>query len=86
VKSYILYIIEDAGDALTCANFGVFDFVVGKTECENCGMSIGPLDEVFVPCAVLYGSAALLDEEMWPICIDCIAPLIFPGMWIEGEI
>jgi len=86
VKSFDLYVIETAEDALKSANAGVYDFVIGDTECENCGLSVGPLDDVFVPCAVLYGSAALLEEEVWPICIDCIAPLIFPGLWVDGQI
>lgn len=85
MKSYDLYMIESVEDALKSANAGIFDFRIGATECENCGMSIGPLDDVFIPCAVLYGTKrSFLDEEVWPICIDCIAPLIFPGLWVDG--
>lgn len=78
---YDLYVVEDPGDALNCASSGIFDFVIGETECENCGMSIGPLDEVFVPCAVIHEGDSL-QPQSWPVCLDCVAPLIFPGEWL----
>lgn len=81
---YDLYVIEDPGDALHCASTGVFDFEIGGTSCENCGMSIGPLDETFVPCAVMHESVTL-EPQAWPICLDCAAPLIFPGAWLGLE-
>lgn len=77
---YDLYLVEDPADAANCERHGVYDFQIGATECENCAMSIGPLDDVFVPCVVIRDD----DETSWPVCLDCIGPAILPGMWI-GE-
>lgn len=81
---YDLYLVEDSVDAANCERHGVFDFVIGGTECENCAMAIGPLDDVFVPCVVLHEHDSVSENPSWPICLDCVAPLIFPGMWL-GE-
>lgn len=83
MNRYDLYLVEDLADAANCERHGVFDFTIGGTECENCAMAIGPLDSTFVPCAVLHAQDDT-DSAKWPICLDCIAPLIFPGMWL-GE-
>jgi hypothetical protein len=82
VNVYDLYIVEDAADAAECERHGVFDFVIGATECENCAMAIGPLDDVFVPCAIIHDAELLLEAQSWPVCLDCVAPLIFPGLWL----
>ena len=85
MNTYDLYLVEDSADAANCERHGVYDFVIGGTECENCAMAIGPLDDVFVPCAVLQ-TRDKIESASWPICLDCVAPLIFPGMWLgEGE-
>lgn len=81
MNSYDLYVVEDAADAAECERHGVFDFVIGHTECENCAMAIGPLDDAFVPCVVLLDSEFIHETNSWPICLDCAAPLIFPGEW-----
>jgi hypothetical protein len=47
--SFDIIVVENAVDAIIAAQQGIFDFIIDAGECENCGMSIGPLDEVFVP-------------------------------------
>lgn len=85
MNSYDLYLVEDSADAAECERHGVFDFVIGLTECENCAMAIGPFNDVFVPCVVITDSSQGDLAESWPVCLDCVAPLIFPGMWLGEE-
>jgi hypothetical protein len=79
---YGLFLIETPEDAALCEESGIYEFLLDEIECENCAMAIGPLADAFVPCAVLSGSAG----EAWPVCVDCIAPMIFPGDWSEISI
>ena len=79
---YGLYLIETPEDAALCEESGIFEFILEEIECENCAMAIGPLEDAFIPCSVLSGTAG----EAWPVCVDCIAPMIFPGDWAEIDI
>lgn len=81
MNKYDLYLVEDPADAATCERHGIYDFVIGDTECENCAMAIGPLDDAFVPCVVIQDAELLLEAQSWPLCLDCAAPLVFPGLW-----
>lgn len=76
--SYELIILEDPEDAIKVAESGLFDFVINDTECENCGILVGPAAEAYLPCALMVDNEG---EEAWPICIDCAFPSVFPGFW-----
>jgi len=80
VKWFDLFVLETHDDVSSCAESGIFDFSLFDLECENCSMSVGPThDEGFIPVAIVsdqIGSA-------WPICVDCAAPMIFPGDWFD---
>lgn len=70
-----LFVIEDAEDAIKAAHGEVFDFVIDGTECQNCGMMLGPLGDEFISCAVVR-----IDEEIsWAVCLDCATPVLFPN-------
>jgi hypothetical protein len=76
--SYEMLILEEPDDAIRVATSGLFDFTIGDTECENCGILVGPCEDTYIPCALLVDNE---DEEAWPICIDCAFPSLFPGFW-----
>lgn len=77
-----LYVIEDAEDALLAERRDVFEFTINGTDCENCGMVIGPSIDTFFPCVVIVDTDDKLDVDRWAICLDCAAPLIYPNEWI----
>ncbi len=77
-----LYVIEDPEDAILSAKSEIFDFVIDGSECENCGMVIGPVGEHFFPCVVIVDTDDNLSVDRWPICIDCAAPLVYPNEWV----
>lgn len=79
---YALYVIEDSADAIAAAHADVYDFVIDGTECENCGLVIGPSDDEFFPCVVIVDVENEIVDDRWPICLDCAAPLIYPNEWI----
>jgi hypothetical protein len=70
-----LFVIEDAEDAIVAAHSDVYDFVIDGTECQNCGMMLGPLEEDFVSCVVVRAD----DSNSWVTCLDCAAPVLFPN-------
>jgi hypothetical protein len=70
-----VYAIETIEDAVQAAKHGIFDFVINGTDCNTCGMAVGPFDFGFIPCAVLVSDT---DNNSWPMCIDCILPVITP--------
>jgi len=79
---YDLFVLETPDDVHACALSGVFDFSGGDVECENCRLAVGFWDEVFVPFSVVIDP----DDDSpvsraFPICVDCIAPAIMPGLW-----
>lgn len=77
-----MYVIEDVHDAFIAARDEIFDFVIDGTECEACGMVVGPIHEHFFPCVVIVDDDEHLGNDTWPICLDCAAPLLFPHEWI----
>lgn len=79
---FALYVIEDSHDAIVAGQSEIFDFVIDDTECENCGMVIGPSADEFFPCVVIVDTNDSLQDDRWPICLDCAAPLIYPNEWI----
>lgn len=70
-----MFIIEDIADAFDIARIEIYDFVVDGTECQNCGLMVGPLGDEFVPCTIIHAG----DHGTWPICIDCVTPVLFPN-------
>ena len=76
-----LYVIEDAQDAITAAKSEIFDFEINTSECENCGMIIGPVDDTFFPCVVIVDTNDDVIDDRWSICVDCAAPLVYPNEW-----
>jgi hypothetical protein len=77
-----LYVIEDPEDAILAGKNDVYDFVIDHSECENCGMVIGPSLDTFFPCVVVVDTDDRLDVDRWAICLDCAAPLVYPNEWI----
>jgi hypothetical protein len=70
-----LFVIEDVEDAITAAHSEIYDFVIDGSECQNCGMMLGPLGDEFISCAVIR-----VDEEIaWAVCLDCATPILFPN-------
>ena len=82
--NFELVVIETVDDAMHVASVGVYNFPIDDTECDNCGMLTGPVAGDFFPCAL----AACVDEDgpdverATVLCLDCIAPILFPG---EGD-
>lgn len=79
MKVFDLYVVETPADAHTCALAGVFDFTLFDMECENCAMAVGAVEDAWIPSGVVSSS----DGTSWVVCVDCIAPMIFPGAWSE---
>jgi hypothetical protein len=77
-----LYVIEDAHDAAMAGRHEIYDFVINDSECESCGMVIGPSEDEFFPCVLIQDVEEVLGEDTWPICIDCAAPLVYPNEWV----
>jgi hypothetical protein len=81
VLNFSIHVLESDEDAAQAKSDGVFNFLYEVPECTNCGMIIGLIPNgVFLPCAILVDQ----DSVSWPVCIDCAAPLIFPGDWLMG--
>lgn len=78
MMSYEMVIVEDLDDAMKVATSGVFDFAINDTECENCGILVGPVSDTYLPCVVMIDNHA---EMAWPICLDCAFPSVFPRFW-----
>lgn len=79
--NFAIYVLESNEDAAQAKSAGVFDFSLEVPECTNCGMIIGLIpNDTFLPCAIMVDE----EFEVWPICIDCASPLIFPGDWLMG--
>lgn len=74
-----MFVLESQEDVQTCANTGVFDLALYDLECENCSMAVGPAGDLFIPVAVVSDQRG----ASWAICVDCAAPMIFPGDWFE---
>jgi hypothetical protein len=74
-----VYVIEDSDDAILAAKNEIYDLVIDGSECENCGMVIGPIEDFFFPCVVIVDIDEVLGEDAWAICLDCAAPLAFPN-------
>jgi hypothetical protein len=70
-----LFVIEDAEDAIAVAHNEIYDFVIDGTECQNCGMMLGPLGDEFLSCVVIHAG----DNSSWAICIECATPMLFPN-------
>jgi hypothetical protein len=68
-------LIETIADATICSQGEVYDFMYEESECENCGMVVGPIEEEFFPCLVV------VDQESisWLICVECAFPMLHPG-------
>jgi hypothetical protein len=84
VNIYDLFLLETPDDVASCALSGVFDIGPYDLECENCRLSVGICDdEVFIPFSVLVDHDDVALARVYPVCIDCIAPAIMPGMWFS---
>jgi hypothetical protein len=74
-----MYVIEDVEDAIEAGHSDVYDFVIDETECENCGMVIGPIEDTFFPCVVIVDTDNSIIDDRWAICLECAAPLVYPN-------
>jgi hypothetical protein len=74
VISLELYVIEDAEDALIAGREGIYDFIIDGSECHNCSMVLGPIEDIFLACVVITSPS----QQAWPLCIECAYPLLFP--------
>lgn len=77
-----LLVIETATDAIVAAFCDIVDFEIDDTECDNCGMLVGPVNNDFFPCVI----AAQVDDDvddddrdLTIVCIDCAGGILFPG-------
>jgi hypothetical protein len=77
-----LYVVEDVEDAALAERNEIFEFVIDGSECENCGMVIGPSLDAFFPCVVIVDTDDKLDVDSWAICLDCAATLMYPNDWV----
>lgn len=83
---YDLFLLETPDDVAACALSGVFDFREFDTiECDNCKLAVGFWDESFIPFSVVIDHEDDLKplSRAYPICVDCIAPAIMPGLWFS---
>ena len=79
IHDYSMYVIEDAEQCVLAGKKEIYDFTINGTECQNCLMAVGPYDDVFLPCVILVGHN---EDEAWPVCIECAAPLLYPREWV----
>jgi hypothetical protein len=79
---FALYVIEDVDDAILAGKNEIFDFVIDESECESCGMAIGPSIDMFFPCVVILDIDDRIGQDRWALCIDCAAPLVYPNEWM----
>lgn len=77
-----VYVIEDVEDAALAERNEIFEFIVDGSECESCGMVIGPSLDEFFPCVVIVDTDEKLDVDSWAICVDCASPLMYPNEWV----
>lgn len=73
--SFSMYTVDSVDDARHVAELGTVDLIINGSQCENCGMSIGPSLDEFFPCVVIHHET---EDLAWPICLDCASPAIFP--------
>jgi hypothetical protein len=52
----------------------IYDFFFEESECENCGMVVGPIEEDFFPCVTVCDR----EDVAWLICVECAFPIIHP--------
>lgn len=77
-----LLVIETAVDGIVTAFCDIYDFEIDDTECENCGMLVGPVNNDFFPCvlaAVIDDDATDDEQDITVVCIDCAGPILFPA-------
>lgn len=77
-----LVVIESVQDAVLAGYMDVYQFAINDTECENCGMLVGPVVDEFFPCVLVQNSDDVDDEgvaDTWPVCVDCAGGVLFPG-------
>lgn len=79
-----LYVIETIQDAIIASRREIFDSHINGTECQNCGLVIGPSLDVFIPFVVITTIDESIGDDTWPVCLDCAAPVIFPSELIIG--
>lgn len=79
-----LLVVESAVDGIVTAFCDIYDFDIDDTECENCGMLVGPVNDDFLPCVL----AAVIDDDpdndevdqdITVVCLDCAGAILFPG-------
>lgn len=80
---YDLFLLETPDDVAACSLSGVFDIGPYEIECENCRLAVGIWDNVFIPFSVLVDHESQPMTQAYPVCIDCIAPAIMPGLWFS---
>lgn len=80
MQLFDMFIVETPADARVCALTGVFDIALDRLECENCSMAVGVVADNFIPVAII---TELSSNSVWPVCVDCATPIVFPGDWRE---
>jgi hypothetical protein len=83
-----LLVIETATDGIVAAFCDIYDFEIDDTECDNCGMLVGPVNNDFFPCVLAAvvddgNEEEEIDHELTIVCIDCAGGVLFPGLGRE---
>lgn len=73
--AYNLVLVESSFDAMAVSATQLYDFFYEPSECENCGMVVGPIEDEFFPCVVVCDE----DDIAWTICVECAFPVVNPN-------
>jgi hypothetical protein len=84
-----LLVVESQIDAFAASFCDIFDFVSSDTECDVCGILVGPVAGEFFPCVLanstsytitpdgLVSTEDSLDSHVVVSCMDCVGSLLF---------
>jgi hypothetical protein len=62
-----LYVIETAEQARQAELLDLTEFTPDDTQCENCGVAVGFLNNRFVSCVICVEE----DDDVWIVCAEC---------------
>lgn len=70
-----LHVARTEEDANALEHLGLIEFGTDES-CEHCGDFVAFADDSYISCAVVLDG-----ETEYLMCIDCIAPILDPGVF-----
>jgi hypothetical protein len=72
---YNIFLVETELDAMIATEMQMYDFFYEESECENCGLVVGPVEDEFYPAFIVSDQ----NDISWVVCVECAFPMINPN-------